>query len=159
MVNPAELVDALVDFLRDIPDLVAALGDDPERIFAYHDRFPGNTSLEKARYEALHPTVMAAYMGTADIGGIDGWSHEVSLSIRAGEELEDGGTPAAYYQLFRLIIKGTPETKGTPGLAMNHQTVHASFYPMERPTYRRQTDQAGVDYFEAVLTFREIGDE
>ena len=158
MVNPAELVDALVDFLRDIPDLVEALGGDAQRISAYHDRYPKNTSLERARNESLHPSILVAYGGTADTGGIDGWSTELTLLLRAGEELGEA-TPDGYYQLFRQIIKGVPATKGETGVAMNNQTVHASFHPMERPVLRRQTDQTGVDYFEAILTFREIGDD
>jgi hypothetical protein len=42
---------------------------------------------------------------------------------------------------------------------MNNATVHASCDPMDTPTMRRQTDAAGVDYFEVSITFTEIGDE
>ena len=35
MINPADLVDHLVAMLRDIPELVAEMNGDSERIFAY----------------------------------------------------------------------------------------------------------------------------
>lgn len=158
LINPAEIVDALVDLLRDIPDLVEAVGDDPERIFAYHDRYPKNVSLDKARYELPSPGIMVAYQGTApgSFGGFEVWRHEISLTLRAAEEPDKGEPPAGYYQLFRLIVKGIPAGKGVP---MNNLTVHPSCHPMDTPTMRRQTDAAGIDYFEVLLSFTEIGDD
>ena len=45
MINPAELVDNLVALLRDIPELVAEMEGDAERIYAYHDQYPKRASL------------------------------------------------------------------------------------------------------------------
>jgi hypothetical protein len=158
MINPAEIIDALVSLLRDIPELVDEVGGDPERIFAYHDRYPRNVSLEMARYEMPSPSVMVAYQGTGpgSFGTSEVWKHEISISLRAREEADEGAAPAGYYRLFRLITKGVPASVNQ---SLNNATVHASCQPMDTPAMRRQTDAAGVDYFEIAMSFTEIGDE
>ncbi len=157
MVNAAEIVDALVTLLRDIPDLVEEVGGDAERIYAYHDIYPKNVSLDAARYQMLSPGVMVAYQATGPgaMGGFEAWQHELSITLRAGEESGDE-TPAGYYRLFRLIVKGVSTSLGLP---MNYVTVHASCQPMDTPMMRRQTDANGVDYFEISMRFTEIGDD
>lgn len=158
MINPAEIVDALVDLLRDIPELVDEVGGDEEKIFAYHDGRSRYATFDDARNLLVAPGVMVAIRRTADTGGMDAWRHEISISLRAKEE-DVNESPTGYYRLFRLIVKGVPATLGDAGIPMNNRTVHASCYPMESPTWERQTDQAGIDFFEVVLTFREIGDD
>ena len=55
MINPAEITNSLVSLLREIPELVAEVGGDPERIFAYHDLYPKRVSLELAKYQMPAP--------------------------------------------------------------------------------------------------------
>jgi hypothetical protein len=109
MINPTELVDNLVALLHDIQDLVAELGDDDRRIYAYHDQFPQRSSLAAAIHEMPAPAIMAAWQGTqpGSFGGMDVWKHSVTLYLRAGESLP-GDPPTVYYRLFRLITKGVP---------------------------------------------------
>jgi len=157
MINPAELVDNLVAMLRAIPDLVAEMDGDPERIYAYHDQYPKRSSLAQAIHNMPAPAVMAVWQGTAPgtLGSVDVWKHQVTLYLRARETF-DGDPPAAYYRLFRLITKGVPEGSEVP---MLNATVHPSCYPMDLPQIQRQTDAEGLDYFEVPITFTEIGDE
>jgi hypothetical protein len=157
MIDPSALIDSLVDLLRDIHTLVLEVGDDPERIYAYHDQYPKKSSLALAIHQMPVPAIMAAWQGTVpgSFGGNDVWKHQVSLFLRAGET-SDGDLPTAYYRLFRLITKGVPETTGLPLL---NSTVHASCYPMDVPSIQRQTDAEGLDYFEVDMSFTEIGDE
>jgi hypothetical protein len=157
MINPAELVDSLVALLRDIPELVAEMGGDEQRIFAYHDHYPKRASLAAAIHDMPAPGIMAAWQGTqpSSFGGVDVWRHQVTLYLRARETF-DGDPPTAYYRLFRLITKGVPSSKGVP---MLNVTVHPSCHPMDLPLIQRQTDAEGLDYFEAPLGFMEIGDD
>jgi len=157
MINPAELVDNLVALLRAIPDLVAEMEGDPERIFAYHDQYPKKASLAQAIHIMPAPAVMAVWQGTAPgtFGSMDVWKHQVTLYLRA-REASESDPPAAYYRLFRLITKGVPEGSEVP---MLNATVHPSCYPMDLPSIQRQTDAEGLDYFEVPITFTEIGDE
>jgi hypothetical protein len=157
MINPAELVDSLVTLLRDIPDLVAEMGGDEQRIYAYHDQYPKRSSLADAIHQMPAPSVMVVWQGTAPgtFAGNDVWKHQMSLFLRARETF-DGEPPTAYYRLFRLITKGVPATAGVP---MINATVHPSCYPMDVPSIQRATDAEGLDYFEVSMTFTEIGDE
>ncbi len=159
MINPAEIVDALVGLLRDIPDLVDEVGGDEERIFAYHDRYVGNVSLETAKYQMAAPSVMVAWQGTrpGSRGQFTTWKHDFSISLRAKEETSD--PPDGYYRLYQLIVKGVPATLGD-GQPMIYATVHASCLPMDDiPPIERRTDAAGVDYFEISMSFTETGDD
>ena len=157
MINPAELVDNLVAMLRAIPDLVAEMEGDPERIYAYHDQYPKKASLAQAIHTMPAPAVMAVWQGTAPgtFGTADVWKHQVTLYLRS-RETDESDPPAAYYRLFRLITKGVPEGSEVP---MLNATVHPSCYPMDLPQIQRQTDAEGLDYFEVPITFTEIGDE
>lgn len=157
MINPAELVDSLVAMLRDIPELVAEMGGDEERIFAYHDQYPKRSSLANAIHQMSAPSVMAVWQGTqpGSFGGAEVWKHQITLYLRAPETF-DGDPPTAYYRLFRLITKGVPASAGVPFL---NATVHASCHPMDLPLIQRQTDAEGLDYFEVPITFTEIGDD
>ncbi len=157
MIDGAEIVSALVEFLRDIPDLVEAVGDDETKIYAYEDRYPSNISLEMAKYQMPAPGVMVAYNGTypGSFNASESYKHEISISVRAGQDSGDE-TPSGFYRLFRLVIRGTPTGQAQP---MQYLVIHASCQPMDPPSMRRQTDAAGVDYFEIVMTFTEIGDD
>ena len=157
MINPAELVDNLVALLRAIPDLVAEMGGDEQRLFAYHDQYPKRASLAAAIHDMPAPGLMAAWQGTTpgSFGGVDVWKHQVTLYLRAGETF-DGDPLTAYYRLFRLITKGVPSSLGVP---LINATVHPSCYPMDLPLIQRQTDAEGLDYFEVPMTFTEAGDD
>ena len=157
MINPAELVDSLVSLLRDIPELVAEMEGDAERIFAYHDQYPKRSSLAAAIHDMPAPGIMAAWQGTqpSSFGGVDVWRHQISLYLRA-RETYPGDPPTAYYKLFRLITKGVPSSAEVP---MLNASVHASCYPMDPPSIQRQTDVEGLDYFEIPLSFMEMGDD
>ena len=157
MINPAEITNSLVSLLREIPELVAEVGGDPEKIFAYHDLYPKRISLELAKYQMPAPGILVAWQGTGpgSFGGFEVWRHEFSISLRAGEQFEDD-PPTGYYRLFRLITKGVPTSAGQP---MLNTTVHSSCHPMEVADWSRHTDSEGIDYFEVSVTFTEIGDD
>lgn len=158
MIDPSEIVDNLVELLQDIPDLVELVGGDEERIFAYHDRYPEKCSIERAKYELPSPAVMVAWVGTAPggFGGIDVWRHELSITLRARPVTNENDPPDDYYRFFRMITKGVPTSSGQP---MSNITVHASCNPMDVPSIRRQSDVNGVDYFEVLISFTEMGDD
>ena len=157
MIDTSELVNNLVALLRVIPALVAEIGDDASRIYAYHDQYPKRSSLALAIHQMPAPSIMAAWQGTApgSFGGNDVWKHQVTLYLRSRETF-DGDPPTAYYRLFRLITKGVPESAGMP---MLNVTVHPSCYPMDVPSIQRATDAEGLDYFEVQMSFVEAGDD
>jgi len=157
MIDPSELVNNLVAALRAIPQLVAEMDGDVERIYAYHDQYPKRVSLVHAIHQMPAPSIMAVWQGTGPgtFGGMDVWKHQVTLFLRA-RETAAGDSPTGYYRLFRLMTKGVPVGSDAP---MLNFTVHSSCHPMDLPQIQRQTDAEGIDYFEVPLTFTEIGDD
>ncbi len=157
MIDPSELVTNLVAMLRNIPDLVAEMDLDPERIYPYHDSYPKKVSLVHAIHSMPAPGLMVVWQGTqpGSFAGVDVWKHQITLFLRARETFE-GDAPSAYYRLFRLITKGVPTAAG---IEMINATVHPSCYAMDLPQIQRQTDAEALDYFEVPLSFTEIGDE
>ena len=144
MTDTSELVNNLVAQLRDIPELVAEMDGDADRIYAYHDQYPKRSSLVLAIHQMPAPSIMAAWQGTVpgSFGGNDVWKHQVTLYLRSRETF-DGDPPTAYYRLFRLITKGVPESAG---MTMLNLTIHPSCYPMDVPSIQRATDAEGLDY-------------
>lgn len=156
MVNPQELLEALVTKLRDISDLVGELNGKEENIYAYYDRFPDRTSLERAISLIKAPAIMVAWQGT-DVTSeqISHWRHYFSLYLRAKKETND--PPDGYFLLYRLICKGVPA--GGDGQPFMYTTVHASCLPPDIPPIQRRSDAAGVDYFEVSIALIERGDD
>jgi hypothetical protein len=156
VIDPSELVNNLVATLRLIPDLVAEMDGDTERIYAYHDQFPKRSSLAHAIHQMPAPSIMAAWQGTqpGSFGEVDVWKHQVTLYLRA-REAADSDAPA-YHRMFRLITKGVPTGSDVP---MLNVTIHPSCHAMDLPLIQRQTDAEGLDYFEIPITFTEIGDD
>lgn len=148
MIDTDELVDNLVALLRDIPELVMEMDGDATRIFAYHDDYPQRPSVEDAVHDMPMPGIMAAYQGFAksSLGSVTVWAHRVVLYLRAKR----------YAPLFQLIAKGVPTSTGMP---MDNVTVHPSCDVMDMQSSDRKADAEGLDYFEVVLSFTEIGDD
>jgi len=157
LIDASVLVDNLVGLLRDIPELVAEMNGDADRICAYHDQYPKRSSLALAIHQMPVPSMLVAWQGTVpgSFGGNDVWKHQATLYLRA-RETADGDPPTAYCRLFRLITKGIPESTGVP---MINSTIHPSCYPMDIPSIQRATDAEGLDYFEVNLSFVETGDD
>ena len=158
MIDPSEIVTNLVAMLRDVPDLVAEMGGDAERIYAYHDQYPKNVSLVHAIHAMPAPSIMAVWQGTqpGSFGGMDVWKHQVTLFLRARETF-GGDPPTAYYRLFRLITKGVPDCGRRRRCSTPPSTPPATRWTCR--SIQRQTDAEGLDYFEVPLSFTEIGDD
>ncbi len=148
MINPNELLDAFVEKLREIPELVAAMQGDPERIYTYKDSYPEQSSLPVAVHEMPSPGIMAVWAVVGPTGFSVGevWLHQLHLYVRAQD----------YGLVFRLLTKGVPASTGIPLIG---STVHDNFYPMDPPSIERQADIEGLDYCLVTVPFKEIGDE
>lgn len=152
MIRVKRLVNAIVDNLRSIAELVAVLQGKEEAIFAYHDVYPAKSSVALAIVELEPGQIMVAWNGTAPAAAAMGfWQHNVKIFIRAEEEVETLD-PDGYYELFRLIFDGVPEGQE---LTMRQLEQIPECDPMENETIDRSTDAEGVDYFEVNLTFTE----
>jgi hypothetical protein len=155
MINPTDILDALIAKLREIEDLVEEMDGDENRIYAFHSLYPKESNLAQAIFAQPVPSILAVWNGTGpgNFGRNEAWKHQFTLYLRARETDE---ATASYAKLFRLLTKGVP---ASTGLALQYSTVHADCLPMDTPTIARDTDQESLDYFAVSITFTEIGDE
>lgn len=164
MIDPGEILEALVTKWRLIPDLLTELtppGDvsltPEERIYGYHDLFPHQSSLPVAIHKMPAGSVMLVWEGTGIGGGrMEVWRHQFAAYLRLRVHAEEEPTPPTYYRMFRFLTKGVPTGQDQPIINL---TVHANCQPMDLPSLARDTDAEGLDYFKVTLTFTEIGDE
>jgi hypothetical protein len=157
VINPADLINALVTQMRLVPGLVAEVGGDPNRIVAYHDNYPHKISLFRELYIMPAPGILVAWQGTevaAQEGGFERWQHGVSVYLKSG--VESSTDSSAYYRMFRAFTKGIP-AGGT--IELQYATIHPACNPMNTPSISRQPDEEGIDFFEIATSFTEIGDE
>ncbi len=163
MIDGKELIDGLVGLLQTVPDLLAAVGDDATKVYSYHDSFPERIDIEQARRLMPVPSVMVSYRGMPVRGEMDPWEHRVEVDLRIGRETpppeapDPGETTArGYYRMIRALAKGKPAGWEQ---AITSRKVLASCYAAQFESIQRQSDREGVDYFEVIMSFREIGDE
>jgi hypothetical protein len=152
LVDSNSIIDALVLLLKDIPDLVEAVGDDDTRIFAYKDEYPESVSLRSAIYSQPTPSIMVAFQArtrTGPIGG-GGWvtiRHDLLVIIRPS-------SVADYASIAALVTEGVPTSVG---VALCNADVVSDCDPfgVDLPELVRESDENGIDYYTLLLSFRE----
>jgi hypothetical protein len=157
MLDPEVLAAAIVATLRTIPDLVAAMGADPNNIFA-HQFYPGTEkSLANAVANMSAPSILVAWKGSLG-GNFDGmtiWKHPFEIYIRTGNaaELE---TPAGPGHVWWLMMN-RPVNSGT--LNIRQIRIMAGVDPMDTPSISHRQDEELTDYFCGSVTIPEFGDQ
>jgi hypothetical protein len=154
VINPSLLVDKLVDALRDCPEVVRNVGNDPMRIKKYTDNPPYSSSLSRGIYLAETPSVLIAYQGTA-IGPNGEVTHNFSLYLRA-RDAEDPSIPT-FADLVTSIFNATPATGD--GLRLIDMELTDDVLPIEPPATDRIHDEEGrLDIFQMVTSITEKWD-
>lgn len=162
MIDPETIVDAVVGALRGIPDLAQALNGDAERIRGFHDLAGVDVPLRKAVYEMSAPGILIAYAGTLPQStqwGEGVFKHRVYCCMVLGNQAQSDA-PIGYGTFWKKII-GSGPVKGWDQVAgANIRSVQLveGLEIMDTPGVLRQMDEDGIDYFEGVFAFPEIGD-
>ena len=105
MLNPSDVLDALVAKLKAIPSLVSAVTS-ADNIVAYHDPWPSENWTQAAFVQMTPPGILAFVEGVEPDAE---WRHVLRLILRPAEGMEAS-------ELFALIVNGVP-TNGTPTAA------------------------------------------
>lgn len=152
MINPADLVAALVTALRDIPAYVTEMNGDASNIFAYEDQFPTTASVQQAIAKMTPPQTMVVFEGTSQ-GNFDRnevWKHRISIIQRAYGKSTT---------LWHLFVNGIPAS-GTQRLF--YTNILSTCMPMDIPSVQRVpllvSQDAIIDFYQISATFTEIGD-
>ena len=123
VINPNGIADAVVDTLRDIPELVEAMGDDLANISAYHGIWPDENDLMLAVQKMQPPAILVAPRGFYEgaLGTLSANKYPLSLFLRprTGESGES---------LAALILGGVPTAGG--GIKFRFLKIHPQCYEM-----------------------------
>ena len=162
MVNPKTILAEWVTALQALPNLVAALGGDSNRIQFYSENTTvfGQRTQNNSRLAILSMppgSIMIEWLGSGPtkIGNAKVFAHDFALFLRAPEIASVG-----YEDLFTWIVNDIPH--GTT-LAMLHTVVDSHCEPMDLdlPTARRTTvvisaDGTTFEYFEVLARLVEF---
>jgi len=146
MIKPSDITGNIVNLLRGIADLVAAMDGDPERIYVYDDIYPINVSFSRALHAMPSPGIMVRYRGVSESRA--GWifSHTVSVYLRpkAGD---------SYSNLIYQLMNGVPAGQEQ---AFPDCTIHDGLdLPRFEGEITPQQDAEGVEYLEINLRLEE----
>lgn len=157
MIDPNEIADSLVDMLRDIPELVTAMGGDVSRISAYHGEWPAEDNSFLAVNKSTSPSILIVPRGFFEgaLGGTiprNRYSFSVFLRPRSGES---GNS------LAKLILGGVPAS--SDGIKLRFLTIHPQCLPMtDSPRLQNAVIPVGenslLEIPELQLTLTENGD-
>jgi hypothetical protein len=151
--NPGTLIDATVEVMRSISQLVTdELGGDESLIFPYKDGYPRETSLQTAVQNAGKPSILVAYGGLApgrlEENEVD--KHKILAFFRSKEyATADYG----YFNMLQKLVDGLTFT----GLPFRTSTIHENCYPPEKITFRRIVSAPDdLDFWELSFLLTEI---
>jgi hypothetical protein len=164
MLNPDDLILAWLNKLRDIPELVTALGGNSATIQGYFDQFPAQSNLRVALMQMPPGSILVVFQGTdkARVGTAFQFRHSFSFQLKAPEAVTNG---VSYGGLWSLFVNGAPVTDNPGELPLLHFPIHERCYPMdfELPRAQRSSILTGVDgstldLFEIQASLVETGD-
>jgi hypothetical protein len=144
------LANAQVDAFRRIPELVAALGGNPELISAYIDRNPDYNSWSQAVYQMPPGSILVIWQETLFAEGeMEAWTHRFQYFIRARR-----GDSAL--TLVEVLVNGVPD----PGDGMRWRfcPLMDGVLPTQITEIARLTDSEGIDYYAVTTATNETGD-
>ena len=163
MLNPAPITDAIVNTLRAIPDLAAAMtvldshGHATVRIDAFHFRLGAEHRLAEAIYRMPAPSMIVAWEGTkgGNFNGYQIWRHRWGVYYRMGNAA-GVSDPVGYEDLW-WITCNKPPTGSQVNIRFMH--LYEGLDIMDTPSIDHELDEDLIDRFKCTFTIPEIGDQ
>lgn len=133
MIDPNDIVDALVDVIRDIPEVVQAMGDDSANISGFHGDWPTQPNSSLAILQTNPPSILVVSRGCYEgqLGSMAANKFPVSIFIRPAEG--DSGEAIA-----TKILQGVPSSGDPAGVKFRFLTLHPLCHPItDSPRFQR----------------------
>jgi hypothetical protein len=105
MYNPDKVVNAVVDALRSIPQLVTAMAGDESRIFGFFYLYGQDTSLKKSIYELQPPRIQVANVGVmgGNYSGETMTKHRIEIIVKMQNVQTQQGNPISYGDIWTIF--------------------------------------------------------
>src|ERR1017187_9477863 len=162
MLNPAPITDAIVEALKTITPLAAAMTvlDASQhsviRISAFHYRLGQENRLAEAIYAMPAPSMLVAWEGTngGPFNGYQIWKHRWGIYYRMGNA-PGVASRVGYEDLWALTCNSPP---GGHGPNIRNIQLYPGLDIMDTPSIDHALDEDLIDRFKGVFTIPEIGD-
>lgn len=148
MIDPDVLLGNLLTVLRDIPALVALLGNSSSNITSYSPTYPTKVDLASATRKVNPPGILLAWMGTTIGDRSNGIEHNYSAFL-----VPNGKVAPVFAALREGVVT-------TGGEKFKRTCVTANVHPTDvRGCFPRQflIGEAIYEYFEIPLRITERG--
>jgi hypothetical protein len=161
MLNPGDILDAIVAMYQSVPALVAAVGS-TSRIYPFVDAYPGD-GLAMAVYDRMKPgELMIVWNGVRMVkgSGITFRSHHFSAIWRPGAVVGPVTSSASAYTVLPLLQDGVPAGQSVGPLYFGVLPTCLPMTPHEPTRKSIVINDRGVtlDYIDSSFTIAEIGD-
>lgn len=153
MLNPNDILAAVVAALKSTQVLVDSVGGNQDAIQAYYGSTPAQSSLARAIFQmpASNCAILAVYMGFGpkNVRSLEYWSHRLRVIVRGG-----GDT-------LHALVNGCPLT--SPVKLLNYEFL-PELGAMDVPSAARvsmlvsQDGSQAIDYFQFDFAVTEKGD-
>lgn len=155
MINPSQLIDAVVATLQTNAPLVGSMGDNAAAITAHHYLYGQDNRFAEMLAQMTPPAVLIAWEGTAG-GNFNGqtiWKHHVCAYIRSANAANAGqfSYETIFWQMMNGFVNGS-------GLSMRRVQILPTVDLMETPNAIHMVDEDQMDFFKVEMVFPEIGD-
>lgn len=152
MLNNSDLLNAIVDHLRSIPELVELVGG-ADNIIAYDDNHPKFMNSRAALTDMPTPSLMVMWMqtGPRNFQNRELWGHDFTGTFKAIGQAS---------KLLAAFVNGVP-TIGCGERMLYTEVIPGLVYSMDVPTMgRRQlmlNETQSMDYMEIQFSYVEKG--
>jgi hypothetical protein len=160
MINDGDAMDAIIEALQAIPDLVSLVGG-AQNIIGYDPTFPGSMYFIKDLDQLLPGQILVRWLATdpGNKGENRYWKHTFGIYMKPPDTTQ-APTRAARYMFQILLTKGVPLLPSNPnGARLTDYQVVPGCDLMDIPHFKPWTDATQkLDYLLATFVFPEIGD-
>lgn len=167
MLDTLELTANIVRAAQSIPELLAALGNDPGKFYAYDNITVPAWNVFDAVKDMHPPCCMLAYLGTnlGRRGDIQAWMHAYSIFISTDLSIKTSPGIVSAPTMFRLLVDGYPLVPDSDGgvapvrspVRFLDSELHVLVDPLTEMGLDRAQMPDGTEYWMVRMTFVEKG--
>jgi hypothetical protein len=153
MMNLNVLGQAIVTSYQDIPEIVAALNNDPATINFFSIGIPESPEYADTLAKLSNPGMLISHLSTVMglRGGIYQWRHTFRIDFKIPAEV---GT-LNYFDFMELLVNGIPST--SDGLTVEQCSFDNDVDSMEDVIFQPAIDSLGKGFYRMEFALQERG--
>lgn len=152
MLNPDDLVDAIVAKIKLVSGFMAYMANDAANVNAYTDNDAG---ILNAIGVMEAPSTLVIWQELEEVEeGLSAWTHRIDIAVRP---LPNTATPNRFGAVLYQLINGVP-TGGNKRLLADVDTPDTRWEMLGIPQAVRAVDNEGVEYILVSVRYRQKGD-